>query len=56
MVILFRLINMLTTFQILINHILYKYLDDFVTVYLDNIIIFSKTLEEHIEHVNKILE
>ncbi len=40
----------------MINHILQKYLDDFVAIYLDDIIIYSKTFEEHIEHVTKVLE
>ena len=38
------------------NHILQEYLDDFVAVYLDDIIIYSKTFEEHIKHVTKVLE
>ncbi len=38
------------------NYILQEYLDDFVTVYLDNIIIYSKTFEEHVEYITKILE
>ena len=52
----FRLTNIPAIFQGLINHILYKYLDDFITAYLDNIIIFLKTLEKHIKYINKILE
>ena len=40
----------------MINHILQKYLDDFVAIYLDDIIIYSKTFEEHVEYITKILE
>ncbi len=40
----------------MINHILQEYLDNFIAVYLDDIIIYSKTFEEHVEHVTKVLE
>ena len=33
-----------------------KYLDVFAIVYLDNILIFSKTPKKHTEHVRKVLE
>jgi len=37
------------------NDVLFDYLDDFCTAYLDNIIIYSKNKLEHIEHVRKVL-
>ena len=40
----------------MINHILRIYIDDFVIVYLDNILIFSKTLKEHKKHVYQVLQ
>ena len=49
------LINAPTTFQELINHMLYNHLDDFVMAYLDDILIYSKTKEEHEGHVKKVL-
>ncbi len=52
----FDLKNALALFQKMMNHILQEYLDNFVAVYLDDIIIYSKTFEEHIEYVIKILE
>jgi transposase InsO family protein len=51
----FGLTNAPATFQRMINHVLREYLDQFVVVYLDDILIFSDTLEEHKEHVHKVL-
>jgi hypothetical protein len=52
----FELINVLVIFQRLINKALYKYLNNFVTVYLNDILIFIKeNKEEHTEKVKKIL-
>ena len=40
----------------MINHALNKYLDIFVIVYLDNILVFSKGIKkEHIKHIRKVL-
>ncbi len=39
----------------MINYILKKYIDKIVVVYLDDILIFSKTLEEYKEHIHFIL-
>ena len=38
------------------NQIFREELDAFVLVYLDDILIFSRTLEEHIQHIRKALE
>jgi hypothetical protein len=52
----FELINALVTFQRLINKVLYKYLNDFVTIYLNDILIFIKeNRKEHTEKIKKIL-
>ena len=40
---------------IFINYIIINYLDNFLTIYLDDILIFSKILEEYKEHVKKVL-
>jgi hypothetical protein len=44
------------TFQRYINSTLVEYLNQFVTAYMDDVIIFSKSKEEHIEHVNQVLQ
>ena len=38
------------------NEVLRKYLEKFVLVYLDDIIIYSKTFEEHKEHIRLVFE
>ena len=52
MVILFRLTNAPATFQVFINNILKKYLDIFIIMYLDNILIYSQIEEDHEQHIN----
>ena len=47
----FGLTNGPATFMILMNEVLKHFLDDFVIVYLDDILIFSKMWEEHLNHV-----
>jgi len=43
----FHLSNAPADFQTLINDVLRQFLDDFCTAFLDDIIIFSNTLEEY---------
>jgi hypothetical protein len=45
---LFRLTNAPTTFQAYINNILRKYLDVFVVVYLDDILVYSKIYDDYV--------
>lgn len=52
----FGLTNAPATFQRMINFVLKEYVDQFVIVYLDDILIFSKTREEHEEHIHKVLQ
>lgn len=53
---LFGLTNALATFQVYINNVLRKYLDIFVVVYLDDILIYSKTYDDHVRDVQKVLQ
>ena len=52
----FRLTNGLATYQRYINDILFNYLNDFYTAYLDNIIIYSKNELEYDKYVYKVLQ
>jgi hypothetical protein len=52
----FGLTNAPATFMHLMHQAFRKYLDDFVLVFLDDILIFSKTLEEHEHHVQQVLD
>ena len=52
----FGLCNAPATFQSLMNDILRPYLRKFIAVFLDDILIFSKTWEDHLEHVGEIME
>src|SRR5690606_1713953 len=52
----FGLTNAPATFQTYMNDTLREYLDRFCVVYLDDILIYSKTLSEHKDHVKAVLE
>ena len=52
----FGLTNAPTTFTRLMNDVLRPSLDDFVIVYLYDIMIFSKTWEEHLKHAKQTLD
>ena len=52
----FGLTNAPTVFMEMMNSMLHKYLDDFVVVFIDDILIYSKTEGEHERHLRLVLE
>jgi hypothetical protein len=52
----FDLTNASASFQNFINDVLRQHLDEFLTIYLDDILIYSDTLTEHKIHVRRTLE
>ena len=52
----FGLTNAPASFQFYINTCIQDFLDLFAICYLDDILIYSDTLEEHIQHVRKVLQ
>jgi hypothetical protein len=52
----FGLCNAPTTFMRVMNDVFRPFLDDFVIVYLDDILIFSGTWDEHVRHVKQVLD
>jgi hypothetical protein len=52
----FGLTNVPANFMYLMNKVFMKYLDKFVVVFIDDILTFSKTKEEHEKHLRMVLE
>nr|GEZ05850.1 retrotransposon protein, putative, Ty3-gypsy subclass [Tanacetum cinerariifolium] len=52
----FGLTNAPVVFMDLMNRVCRRYLDKFVRVIIDDILIYSKTQEEHVEHLRLVLE
>ena len=52
----FGLTNAPSTFMRLMNDAFHPYLDTSVVIYLDDILIYSKTAEEHAIHLQEVLE
>ncbi|GJV29996.1 putative reverse transcriptase domain-containing protein [Tanacetum coccineum] len=52
----FGLTNALDVFMDLMNRVCKPYLDKFVIIFIDNILIYSKNKQEHEEHLKLILE
>jgi hypothetical protein len=51
----FGLTNAPTTFMRLMDDVLRPFTNYFVVVYLDDILIFNRTWEEHMQHIQQVL-
>ncbi len=52
----FGLTNAPATFCTLMNDIFREWLDDFVVIYIDDILIYNGSLEEHAQHLRKVFQ
>ena len=52
----FRLINAPTTFMDLMHRVFQPYLDRFLLVFVDDILIYSKSEEEHEDHLRIVVQ
>ena len=52
----FRLTNTLAVYQALINNTLQEHLDITMVAYLNNILVYSKTLEEYKVYMQQVLD
>ena len=52
----FGVTNAPATFMDLMNRVFTAYLDTFVIVFIDDILVYSRTPEEHVEHLNTMLQ
>ena len=52
----FKLVNAFVIFQFYINRVFIFYLDVFCIVYLNDILIYFNTEEEHVNYVKKVLQ
>jgi hypothetical protein len=53
---LFGLGNAPATFQRMMNDILRDFLPKFVTIYLDDVYVYSRMLDEHLKHLRLVLQ
>jgi hypothetical protein len=51
----FGLMNAPTYFMYLMNMVLIEYLDKFVVVFINDILVYSRSEEEHEEHLHLVL-
>ena len=52
----FGLTNAPTVFMCLMNNVMHKYLNKFMVIFIDDILIYSKSKEEHEEHLKIVLQ
>ena len=56
MVIPFRVTNAPATFMSLMNRVFFEQLDRFVVVFIDDILVYSRSRSKHVEHLRTVLE
>ena len=52
----FGLTNASAAFMDLMNRVFSPYLDKFVIIFIDDILVYSGGLEEHVEHLRTVLQ
>ena len=52
----FGLANALAIFYTLMNHVFHDYLDKYVIVYLDDIVVFSSLLKDYVAYFKLVFE
>jgi hypothetical protein len=52
----FGFTNAPTTFYTFMNNIFRKWFDYFVVVYIDDILVYSNSMEEHVAHLQKVFQ
>ena len=52
----FRLTNAPTAFMDLMNKVFHPYLDQFIVVFIDDILVYSKDAQEHEHHLKIVLQ
>ena len=51
----FGLTNALATFMRMMDNLLHPFTNSFVVIYLDDILIFNRSWEEHLQHIQQVL-
>jgi hypothetical protein len=52
----FGLCNALSTFTTLMNLIFHEKLNEFIIIYMDDILVYSKSMEKHVSHLEFVLQ
>lgn len=52
----FRLTNVIATFMDMMNHVFGSYLDWFIVVFIDDILVYSRSEDEHDEHLRVVFQ